>query len=120
MKRCIKSGSLVKQVVVFLLKNTVNNESARPIALWSKSVGAIEASGFYCVCTRVSRYDRKGRGNDCLVHILGLSVVAEGAETEEEYNAVRDVGCNLIQGFYFGKPAMATDIWSGFVKVGAL
>ncbi|MFT6220661.1 MAG: EAL domain-containing protein (putative c-di-GMP-specific phosphodiesterase class I) [Candidatus Endobugula sp.] len=46
--------------------------------------------------------------------------MAEGAETEEEYNAVRDVGCNLIQGFYFGKPAMATDIWSGFVKVGAL
>ena len=54
-----------------------------------------------------------------LGHSLDLSVVAEGVETEEEYNTVKDIGCDLMQGFYFGKPAMATDIWSGFVKVGA-
>jgi EAL domain-containing protein (putative c-di-GMP-specific phosphodiesterase class I) len=52
-----------------------------------------------------------------LGHSLGLSVVAEGVETENEYDTVRDIGCDLMQGFYFGKPAMATDIWDKFVKV---
>jgi diguanylate cyclase len=49
-----------------------------------------------------------------LGHSLGLSVVAEGIETEEEYNVVAGIGCDLMQGFYFGKPAMAIDIWNGF------
>jgi diguanylate cyclase len=50
-----------------------------------------------------------------LGHSLGLSVVAEGVETEEEYNVVDEIGCDLMQGFYFGKPAVAIDIWNGFV-----
>jgi diguanylate cyclase (GGDEF)-like protein len=51
-----------------------------------------------------------------LGHSLELSVVAEGVETEEEYNTVKDIGCDLMQGFYFGKPAVAIDIWDGFVN----
>jgi diguanylate cyclase (GGDEF)-like protein len=51
-----------------------------------------------------------------LGHSLGLSVVAEGVETEGEYNVVKNIGCDLMQGFYFGKPAMAMDIWDGFVS----
>jgi diguanylate cyclase (GGDEF)-like protein len=50
-----------------------------------------------------------------LGHSLGLSVVAEGVETEDEYNVVAEIGCDLMQGFYFGKPAVAIDIWNGFV-----
>ena len=29
----------------------------------------------------------------------------EGVETEEEYLAVRELGMESIQGFYFGRPA---------------
>lgn len=42
-----------------------------------------------------------------LVHLsakLGLEVIAEGVETEQELNAVRELGVNLIQGYYFSKP----------------
>ena len=28
----------------------------------------------------------------------------EGVETQEEYDIVKDIGLDLIQGFYFGEP----------------
>ncbi|MFT7389023.1 MAG: diguanylate cyclase (GGDEF)-like protein [Candidatus Endobugula sp.] len=51
-----------------------------------------------------------------LGHSLGLHVVAEGVETEEEYFILREIGCDLMQGFYFGKPKVAVDIWDDFVS----
>ena len=36
---------------------------------------------------------------------LGLSLVAEGIETREQLELVRDLGCGGGQGFYFGYPA---------------
>jgi EAL domain-containing protein (putative c-di-GMP-specific phosphodiesterase class I) len=36
---------------------------------------------------------------------LGVRVVAEGVETQGEYETVRDLGCHLVQGFYFARPA---------------
>lgn len=38
---------------------------------------------------------------------LGLRVVAEGVETEEELMLARDVGCDLAQGYYIGRPVRA-------------
>jgi len=35
---------------------------------------------------------------------LKLKVVAEGVETAEQFNYMRQKGCHSIQGFYFGKP----------------
>ena len=35
---------------------------------------------------------------------MGLTVVAEGIETEEQHNALLSLGCQVCQGFYFGKP----------------
>lgn len=35
---------------------------------------------------------------------LGMDVLAEGAETEEEVAWLRDRGCNLFQGFHFSRP----------------
>jgi EAL domain-containing protein (putative c-di-GMP-specific phosphodiesterase class I) len=39
-----------------------------------------------------------------LAHKLGLAVVAEGVETEEELAAVREMGCDEAQGFLLGRP----------------
>jgi len=36
---------------------------------------------------------------------LGMLVVAEGVETTEERDAVLELGCDLLQGFLFAKPA---------------
>lgn len=37
-------------------------------------------------------------------HGLGLRVVAEGVETEEQLERLRAVGCDYIQGYYYAKP----------------
>jgi diguanylate cyclase (GGDEF)-like protein len=39
-----------------------------------------------------------------LAHSLGLSVVAEGIETERQYLALKGMGCEFAQGFHFSRP----------------
>jgi len=40
---------------------------------------------------------------------LGVTTTAEGVETETELEIVKTLGCNKIQGFYFGRPMPAAD-----------
>lgn len=35
---------------------------------------------------------------------LNIGVIAEGVETETQYLILRNLGCEMIQGYYFGKP----------------
>jgi diguanylate cyclase (GGDEF)-like protein len=42
-----------------------------------------------------------------LAHKLGLAVVAEGVETEEELRAVSAMGCDEVQGFLLARPGPA-------------
>jgi diguanylate cyclase len=44
-----------------------------------------------------------------LGHRLGMSVVAEGVETREQYDALSQFGCNTFQGFLFSKPVPADE-----------
>ena len=39
-----------------------------------------------------------------MIHGLGLEIVAEGVETEEQYRKMEEMKINYIQGFYFSKP----------------
>ena len=41
---------------------------------------------------------------------LGMTSIAEGIETEEEWMFLADRGCKLGQGYYFSKPVPAEDI----------
>jgi EAL domain-containing protein (putative c-di-GMP-specific phosphodiesterase class I) len=49
------------------------------------------------------------RGIIALAKGLGLSVVAEGVETPDQATALRDEGCDLMQGFHFARPLTAAD-----------
>ncbi|EDQ01454.1 sensory box/GGDEF domain/EAL domain protein [Shewanella benthica KT99] len=44
-----------------------------------------------------------------LAHKLGKSVVAEGVETEVQYQYLSALGCDQIQGYYFYKPLNKND-----------
>jgi EAL domain-containing protein (putative c-di-GMP-specific phosphodiesterase class I) len=45
-----------------------------------------------------------------LARVLGMDVVAEGIETREQENLLRQLGCRFGQGFLFSKPAPAKTI----------
>ncbi|MDA4847347.1 EAL domain-containing protein [Hoeflea poritis] len=50
---------------------------------------------------------------------LGMEVLCEGVETEDQYQLVRSIGCHKIQGYLFGKPQTAAEIRSWFVEKGS-
>jgi len=59
---------------------------------------------------RTSLSAQKILGNTVhLAHDLGLSVVAEGVETEEDFQRIAALGCDIAQGYYFARPMSAQD-----------
>jgi diguanylate cyclase (GGDEF)-like protein len=45
-----------------------------------------------------------------LAHTLGLRVVAEGVEDDQQVRLLRELGCDQIQGFYVSRPVPAEDV----------
>ena len=41
-----------------------------------------------------------------LAHVLGIKIIAEGVETEEELKVCRDIGCDFAQGYYIQRPTL--------------
>lgn len=45
-----------------------------------------------------------------MAHALGLAVVAEGVETDEQFLEMRRLGCEFAQGYHLGRPMSADGI----------
>lgn len=45
-----------------------------------------------------------------MAHSLGLKVVAEGVETDEQLQLLRGLGCDQVQGYLLGRPMPAADL----------
>ncbi|CCQ74309.1 bifunctional diguanylate cyclase/phosphodiesterase [Magnetospira sp. QH-2] len=43
-------------------------------------------------------------------HSMGATIIAEGVETLEQLNLLTDQGCDLAQGFLFGRPVKAEEL----------
>ena len=40
---------------------------------------------------------------------IGVSVIAEGVEDEDQLNLLKEAGCDIVQGYYFSKPVPPED-----------
>jgi len=45
-----------------------------------------------------------------LAHNMGLAVVAEGVEDEATLRRLRELGCDMVQGYLLSRPVCADDI----------
>lgn len=52
-----------------------------------------------------------------MAHSLNIKVVAEGIETEKEFNALSKLECDFIQGYLIGKPLTASDFEDNFIDI---
>ncbi len=76
------------------------------------SLGNLNALPFHVLKLDKSLVDYIGnyRGNQVLQHIislahsLGMDILSEGVETQEQVQFLREVGCDYIQGYYYSKP----------------
>lgn len=46
-----------------------------------------------------------------MIHGMGLEIVSEGIETEEQYQTMKALGISYIQGYYFAKPLSQDEFW---------
>ena len=44
-----------------------------------------------------------------LGHSLGMTVIAEGVETRDQFDLVADLGCDAMQGYYYSRPLRGDD-----------
>ena len=49
-----------------------------------------------------------------------MTTTAEGVETLHEAKMIREMGCNKIQGFYFGRPMEPADALALVTRKGGL
>ena len=50
---------------------------------------------------------------------LGLNVVAEGVEDEQQLAILREMGCACIQGYYFSRPVKGEELAPSMVRINA-
>jgi len=49
-----------------------------------------------------------------LAHILGLTVIAEGVQTQSQHDKVNLIGCESAQGFFYARPMPSSEISAQF------
>ena len=49
-----------------------------------------------------------------MAHGLGLTVIAEGVETENQLEALTVAGCDLVQGYLIHRPQPASEVEAAF------
>ena len=129
----VPAGQLELEITETVLMDNVNANvdllrrlQAEGIRLSIDDFGTGYSSMAYLKCFPIDQLkidrtfvrDIPGDGDDeaittaiiAMAHSLGLSVVAEGVETEAQLNFLRNADCDLMQGYYFAEPRPAEQV----------
>ena len=49
---------------------------------------------------------------------IGMKTLAEGVETRKQFDFLREIGCGMIQGYYFGKPEPVEQVFAHMEEKG--
>lgn len=64
--------------------------------------------------------DERGKAViECIIDMtkrLNIEIIAEGVETEDQYLYLKDLKCNIIQGYLFGKPMTFEELQKTVIK----
>ena len=78
--------------------------------LASSPADAIKIDGGFVAHSETNPSDRAAcAAATAMAHELGLKVVAESVETEEQATLMRELGCDFLQGFLFCRPSLASE-----------
>lgn len=53
----------------------------------------------------------------CLAHGLNLKVVAEGVENETQFHFLKQINCDIVQGYFFSKPISIEDFEAQYLRL---
>lgn len=56
---------------------------------------------------------------ECIITMakqLGMTLIAEGVETEEQYEYVKSQGCHIVQGYYLSRPISFDDLCNMIIR----
>ena len=45
-----------------------------------------------------------------MAHRLHIKVIAEGAETKDQVKLLKEMGCDIVQGYYYSKPIPSSEL----------
>lgn len=71
---------------------------------------------FFLTTVRQDRNRKIIEAITALGHSLDLEIIAEGVETDVQLQLAREVGCDLLQGYYFGRPEFPGCNWSDYSR----
>ena len=52
-----------------------------------------------------------------IAKVKGIKVIAEGVETREQWECLKDLGCDEIQGYFFSKPMPTDKLEESWIKI---
>ena len=61
------------------------------------------------------RYTALMRGLSSMVNIIGLDIIAEGVETEFHWSLCEELSIKELQGFYFSKPLLSSELTANWL-----
>ena len=51
-----------------------------------------------------------------MARAMGISVVCEGVETAEQVDILRDIGCDFVQGYFYGRPMPIEEFYEKYLR----